>query len=140
MSKIFIASARFYDDISDRLEAGTEAYLDACKVEHDMVTLPGALEIPAAIKFASQSGEYAGFIALGCVIRGETTHYELVCNESARGLTDLGVHHNLCIGNGILTVENRAQAMARTETDNHKGAHAAKACMALMELKGRYGS
>lgn len=140
MTNILIVSARFYDDVSDRLEAGTEAYLDSQNVTHETIILPGALEIPPAIAIAEKSGNFDGFIALGCVIRGETSHYELVCNESARGITDLGIQQGLCIGNAVLTVENREQALARTEPGNHKGEHAAIACLKLIELKAHYAN
>lgn len=138
MTKLLIVSARFYDDVSDRLEAGTEAFLERENIPYDRITLGGALEVPIAISYAAQSGLYDGYVALGCVIRGETTHYELVCNESARGITDLGIHKQLAIGNAILTVENREQAMARTEPNNHKGQHAAIACLQLIELRKKY--
>ena len=109
------------------------------------IAVPGALEIPAAILFAAKASEgagktYDGFVALGCVIRGETYHFEIVSNESARGLTDLGLHHGLCIGNGILTVENEEQALARASRDGQdKGGGAVRACLALIELKARLG-
>jgi 6,7-dimethyl-8-ribityllumazine synthase len=113
--------------------------------------VPGALEIPAAIRFAVKAqaeGKLAkrfdGFVALGCVIRGETTHYETVCNESARGLMDLTLQHNLALGNGILTVENEEQAAARTRSgeddkEANKGGGAAEACLAMIALKSRFG-
>ena len=108
--------------------------------------MPGALEIPAAILFAAKASEgagktYDGFVALGCVIRGETYHFEIVSNESARGLTDLALHHGLCIGNGILTVENEEQALVRAKRDGlDKGGDAARACLALIDLKSRLGA
>ena len=145
-ANVLVVEARFYDHISDRLLEGASAALKAAGAQFDRVTVPGALEIPAAILFAAKAGEGAGksfdgFIALGCVIRGETYHFEIVANESARGLTDLGLNHGLCIGNGILTVENEAQALVRAARDGEdKGGGAARACLALIELKARLGA
>jgi 6,7-dimethyl-8-ribityllumazine synthase len=145
MTKILIVEARFYADISDALLAGATAVLKAQSVDYDTITVPGALEIPGAIAMASASGHaagaaYDGFVALGCVIRGETTHYETVANESARGLMDLTVHQRLAIGNGILTVENEDQAWARTRADRveDKGGNAAKAALAMIALRRRF--
>lgn len=145
MTKILIVEARFYGDISDALLAGATAVLKAQNAEYDTVTVPGALEIPGAIAMASASGHaagatYDGFVALGCVIRGETTHYDTVANESARGLMDLAVHQRLAIGNGILTVENEDQAWARTRADRveDKGGNAAKAALAMVALRRRF--
>jgi 6,7-dimethyl-8-ribityllumazine synthase len=145
-SNILIVEARFYEHISDALLAGAAAALELAGATFDRIAVPGALEIPAAILFAAKASEgagktYDGFVALGCVIRGETYHFEIVSNESARGLTDLGLHHGLCIGNGILTVENEKQALvraARNELD--KGGDAARACLALIALKARLGA
>jgi 6,7-dimethyl-8-ribityllumazine synthase len=145
MTRILIVEARFYADISDALLAGAAAVLKKQNVEYDTVTVPGALEIPGAIAMASASGHaagatYDGFVALGCVIRGETTHYDTVANESARGLMDLTVHQRLAIGNGILTVENEDQAWARTRADRveDKGGNAAKAALAMIALRRRF--
>ncbi len=145
MTRILIVEARFYADISDALLAGATAVLKKQNVEYDTVTVPGALEIPGAIAMASASGHaagatYDGFVALGCVIRGETTHYDTVANESARGLMDLTVHQRLAIGNGILTVENEDQAWARTRADRveDKGGNAAKAALAMIALRRRF--
>jgi 6,7-dimethyl-8-ribityllumazine synthase len=139
MTRVLIVEARFYPEISDALYAGAAAVLDAAGIVSERVAVPGALEIPAAIKLAAQ--HYDGFIALGCVIRGETYHFEIVANESARGLTDLGLRDRLCIGNGILTVEDEDQAMVRARlTDGDKGGDAARACLALMTLKTRFAT
>lgn len=145
MTKILIVEARFYADISDALLASATTVLKAAGVEYDTVTVPGALEIPGAIAMANASGHaagaaYDGFVALGCVIRGETTHYETVANESARGLMDLTVRERLAIGNGILTVEDEDQAWARTRADRveDKGGNAAKAALAMVALRRRF--
>lgn len=143
MSRILIVEARFYEDIADELVKGAIAALEEAGVEFDRVEVPGALEIPAAIAIAAQrtDGEpYAGYVALGCVIRGETSHYDYVCGESARGLQDLALWEGLSIGNGILTVENRDQAWARAAVDKkNKGKDAAGAALALVALKRRFG-
>jgi len=136
MTRILIVEARFYEEISDALYEGAVAALGS-EVVTDRVAVPGALEIPAAIKLAAT--RYDGFVALGCVIRGETYHFEIVANESARGLMDLMVSDGLCIGNGILTVEDEAQALPRANPNElNKGADAARACLALIALKRRF--
>ena len=141
MSKILIVEARFYADISDALLAGATAALKAAGAEYDTITVPGALEIPGAIAMASAASAYDGYVALGCVIRGETTHYDTVANESAHGLMDLTVRQRLAIGNGILTVENEDQAWARTRADRveDKGGNAAKAALDMVALRRRFG-
>ena len=145
-ANILIVEARFYEHISDGLLDGAKAALEKAGATSDRVAVPGALEIPAAVLFAAKASEgagktYDGFVALGCVIRGETYHFEIVSNESARGLTDLALHHGLCIGNGILTVENEEQALVRAKRDGlDKGGDAARACLALIELKARLGA
>jgi len=140
--RVLIVEARYYADISDALLAGAQRVLQAEGVESDVISVPGALEIPGAIAMASSAGHHAGptfdaFVALGCVIRGETTHYEIVSNESARGLMDLTTSQRLAIGNGILTVENEAQAWARVDSSKveHKGENAAKAAVAMVRLR-----
>src|SRR5579872_67986 len=134
--RVLIVEARFYPEISDALYEGAMKVLSAAGVVTERVTVPGALEIPGAIRLAAQ--RFDGFVALGCVIRGETYHFEIVSNESARGLMDLTVRDGLCIGNGILTVENDEQAMVRAAPDQgNKGGDAAKACLALIQLKSR---
>ncbi len=139
--RILIVEARFYGHISDALLAGATRVLDAAGATYDRVTVPGALEIPAAIVMAIEAAErkrapYDGIVALGCVIQGETYHFELVANESARGLMDLSIDRRLAIGNGILTVDNEGQALARATADNrNKGASAAHAALTMVALK-----
>src|ERR1700679_3733046 len=130
MAKILIVESRYYDDIATALLDGATAALDKARAQFERVTVTGALEIPPAILFASQSERgYDGYVALGCVIRGETFHFEIVAGESARGLMDLGIQHGLCVGNGILTVEDQAQADVRARRDGgDKGGDAARAC------------
>ncbi|MBL4804144.1 MAG: 6,7-dimethyl-8-ribityllumazine synthase [Alphaproteobacteria bacterium] len=137
--RVLIVEARFYDDIADHLVSGAEAALKAEGISFDRVTVPGALEIPAAIKFASQ--KYDAFVALGCVIRGETSHYDIVAGESGRAIMDLTIHDGLCVGNGILTTENRDQAIVRADpAQKNKGADAAMAAVALYKLKTEMGA
>ena len=136
--RALLVAAPFYREVADRLIAGARAVLEAAGVETDLVEVPGALEIPTAIRLASFSGLYDGYVALGCVIRGETTHYETVCNDSSRALTLLGLE-GLCIGNGILTVENIEQAEARADPARmNKGGGAAEACLHLVALARRF--
>jgi 6,7-dimethyl-8-ribityllumazine synthase len=139
---VLIVEAPYYAHISEELARGAIAALEAAGATYERVTVPGAFEIPAAIRFAVAAGaSYDGYVALGCVIRGETTHYDYVCGESARGLQDLALAHGLAIGFGILTVENEAQALARARVDRkNKGGEAAQACLAMIALKKRYGS
>jgi 6,7-dimethyl-8-ribityllumazine synthase len=139
---LLIVEARFYDDLADALLAGAKATIAAAGASYDVVTVPGALEIPAAIAMALKGGKsYDGYVALGCVIRGETTHYDTVATESARGLMDLSVAFAVPIGNGILTVENEAQAWARARaTEQNKGGGAAEAALTMAALKMRLGS
>jgi 6,7-dimethyl-8-ribityllumazine synthase len=139
---ILIVEARFYAHISDQLLDGATAALEAGGAHFERLTVPGALEIPPAIAFAASSDKaYSGYVALGCVIRGETYHFEIVAGESARGLMDLGLNHGLCIGNGILTVEDEAQALARAGRDGQdKGGDAARACLSLIKLRMRFGA
>ena len=134
--KVLIVEARFYEDMADALAEGAAAVLDAAGVAYERVSVPGVLEVPAAIKYAADSNAYDGYVALGVVIRGETTHYEIVCNESARALMELGIKDQLPIGNGIQTVENSDQAWARCKmSEKDKGGGAAKATLALMGLR-----
>lgn len=145
MARVLIVEARFYEDLADELVKGATAHLDATGMEYDRLEVPGAFEIPAAIGFAHRAGGhkapvYDGYVALGCVIRGETTHYDYVCGESARGLQDLAVRDGLAIGYGILTVENGDQAWARASiAKKNKGRDAAEACLAMIALKQRFG-
>jgi 6,7-dimethyl-8-ribityllumazine synthase len=142
-AKILIVEARFYPHISNALLDGATAALERAGAHFERVTVPGALEIPSAILIAARAGEdaarsYDGFVALGCVIRGETYHFEIVAGESARGLTDLGLQHGLCIGNGILTCETEEQALARAGREGQdKGGDAARACLALIDLRAK---
>lgn len=138
--KILIVVAPYYRDIADQLIAGARAEIEACGGTHDLVEVPGALEVPTAIGIAERMSNFDGYVALGCVIRGETTHYETVCNDSSRGITLLGLQ-GLCIGNGILTVENMAQAQARAEVaGQNKGGGAAAAALHLIALSRKWGS
>jgi 6,7-dimethyl-8-ribityllumazine synthase len=136
MTRVLIVEARFYPHISDALYDGAAHALDVAGVLSERMVVPGALEIPPAIKLAA--GHYDGFIALGCVIRGETYHFEIVANESARGIMDLMLREDICIGNGILTVENEAQALHRANPEGaDKGGDAARACLALIAHRRR---
>jgi 6,7-dimethyl-8-ribityllumazine synthase len=139
--RILIVESRFYDGIATSLLDGATAALGLAHAQFERVTVTGALEIPPAILFASQGERtYDGYVALGCVIRGETYHFEIVAGESARGLMDLGLQ-GLCIGNGILTVENEEQAEVRARRDGgDKGGDAARACLSLIALRARYGA
>ena len=138
MAKILIVEARFYAHLNDMLLAGARAALDAAGHVHETVTVPGALELPAAVALAAD--RYDAFVALGVVIRGETYHFEIVAGESARALMALTLD-GLAIGNGILTVENEAQAIARADPkQGDKGGDAARAALALLELKTRFAS
>lgn len=140
MAKILIVEARFYDRLNDLLLEGARAAIEEAGHAHETVTVPGALEIPAAIALAAETGRYDGFVALGVVIRGETFHFEIVALESARGLMALTLD-GLAIGNGILTVEDEAQALARARrTEKDKGGEAAKAALAMMELRNRFAA
>ncbi len=134
---VLIVEARFYEHIADALLAGASAAIEQAGATFERITVPGALEIPAAIAMALASPQkFDAYVALGCVIRGETTHYDTVANESARGLMDLAVSHRLAVGNGILTVENEAQALARARTSElNKGGAAAEAALAMIALK-----
>ncbi|HEX8223172.1 MAG TPA: 6,7-dimethyl-8-ribityllumazine synthase [Allosphingosinicella sp.] len=139
MARILIVEARFYDHLNDLLLAGARAAIEAAGHEHETATVPGALEVPAAIALAAETERYDGFVALGVVIRGETYHFEIVAGESARGIMALTLD-GLAIGNGILTVEDEAQALARARPDEKdKGGEAAKAALAMMVLKERFG-
>jgi 6,7-dimethyl-8-ribityllumazine synthase len=139
MARLLIVEARFYDHLNDLLLDGARGAIEAEGHSHETVTVPGALEVPAAIALASETGRYDGFVALGVVIRGETYHFEIVSNESARGIMALTLD-GLAIGNGILTVENEAQALARARSDEkNKGGEAAKAALAMMALRQRFG-
>jgi 6,7-dimethyl-8-ribityllumazine synthase len=146
---ILIVEARFYDDIADALLEGATNALREAGATWDVITVPGALEIPAVIAMALDAADdggtdYAGYVALGTVIRGETYHFDIVANESSRALMDLSVNETLAIGNGILTVENRDQAWKRAslhdgEGEKDKGGFAAKATLAMIDIRKRLG-
>lgn len=136
---ILIVQSPYYTQISDLLRQGAAAYLDAQGARYDVLDVPGALELPAAVKFASLDGRYDGYIVLGCVVRGETTHYDVVAGESARGLMDLSIRDNLAIANGILTCENKAQAISRADPEQkNKGSSYAEAVLRMIEIKKLY--
>ena len=138
MAKFLIVEARFYDQLNDMLLDGARSALADAGHKHESITGPGALEVPGAIAMAAESGRYDGFVALGVVIRGETYHFEIVSNESARGIMALTMD-GIAIGNGILTVENEAQALARASRhDKDKGGEAAKAAIAMLELSAKF--
>ena len=138
MANFLIIEARFYDHLNDMLIEGARAALKTAGHKVDLITVPGALEIPGAIALAEQSGLYDGFVAIGVVIRGETYHFEIVAGESARGIMALTMD-GFAIGNGILTVENEAQALVRADPkQGDKGGDAAKAAMALLALKEKF--
>lgn len=138
--RVLIVEARFYAHINDMLVAGARAVLEEAQAEVAHVVVPGALEIPPAIALAAAWGRFDAYVALGCVIRGETTHYELVAGESCRGIMELGVRERALIGNGILTVENEAQAIVRADPKQaDKGGGAALAALALVEIQRRLG-
>ena len=141
--RLLIVEARFYDDLSDALLKGATTALEAAGASFDVVTVPGALEIPAAIAFTldDDGSDYDGYVALGCVIRGETYHFEIVANESSRALMTLSVEEELAIGNGILTVENEEQAWARADIERgDKGGFAARAALTMIALRDRLGA
>ena len=143
---IMVVEARFYEPLADELMRGAVAALEEAGATYERFAVPGAFEIPAAIQFAVRSLDFSpgrrrfdGYVALGCVIRGETSHYDHICQESARALQDLAVHYSLALGYGILTVENDEQAWARARVaEGNKGGTTAQACLAMIELKRRF--
>ena len=138
MARFLIVEARFYGELNDMLIAGAKAALEAAGHEAEVLTVPGALEIPAAISLAEESGQYDGYVAIGIVIRGETYHFEIVAGESARAIMALTMD-GIAIGNGIITVENDAQAEVRADpAQKDKGGEAAKAAIALLDLRKRF--
>ena len=140
MSTILIVEARFYPHLNDMLLEGARNAIEAAGHKHETITVPGALELPAAISLAAKSGRFCAFVALGVVIRGETYHFEIVSEESARALMDLTLD-GFAIGNGVLTVENEEQAIARADPrQGDKGGHAARAALSLFELREKYGA
>ena len=139
--KILVIEARYYETISDGLLEGALDVLQNAGAEITKVNVPGALEIPHVISYAHKSDKhYDGYVALGCVIRGETTHYDYVCDHSARALMDLAVDHQLAIGNGIITVENEKQAIARAAKDKKdKGGFAANTVVKMIKIRSEFG-
>jgi 6,7-dimethyl-8-ribityllumazine synthase len=138
--KLLIVVSPYYKAIADNMVAGAKAEIEAAGGTYEVIEVPGALEIPTAIGIAERMSNFDGYVALGCVIRGETTHYDTVCNDSSRGLTLLGLQ-GLCIGNGILTVENTEQAEVRADpAGQNKGGGAAAAALHLVALSRRWGS
>ncbi|UOR08102.1 6,7-dimethyl-8-ribityllumazine synthase [Qipengyuania flava] len=138
MARFLIVEARFYDHLNDQLIAGSRAALEGAGHEVEVLTVPGALEIPGAIALASESDLYDGYVAIGVVIRGETYHFEIVAGESARGIMALTMD-GMAIGNGILTVENEDQALVRADpAQKNKGGEAAQAALALLKLQERF--
>ena len=138
--KILIAVAPYYKDITDNLVTGAKAEVEAAGGTWDLIEMPGALEVPTAIGISDRRSNFDGYVALGCIIRGETTHYDTVCNDSSRALQLLGLQ-GLCIGNGILTVENRTQAEVRADVEGqNKGGGAAAAALHLVALARRWAS
>lgn len=138
MAHVLIVEARFYGHLNDLLMEGARAAIEGAGHSHEVVTVPGALEIPAAIAMAAETGRFDAFVALGVVIRGETYHFEVVSGESARGIMALTLD-GLSIGNGILTVEDEAQALARARPDQkNKGGEAAQAALAMLKLRQRF--
>jgi 6,7-dimethyl-8-ribityllumazine synthase len=142
--RVLIVEGRFYSDLSEELLSGAKSALEAYGAEYDVITVPGALEIPAVIAIADEAGHgpagvfYDGYIALGVVIRGETYHFEIVSNETARGIMDLVVNRKLAIGNGVLTVEDEEQAWARARiSEGDKGGGAAHAALEVIAIKRR---
>ena len=139
MSTILIVEARFYPHLNDMLLEGARNAIEAAGHKHETITVLGALELPAAISLAAKSGRFCAFVALGVVIRGGTYHFEIVSEESARALMDLTLD-GFAIGNGVLTVENEEQAIARADPkQGDKGGHAARAALSLFELREKYG-
>ena len=140
MATVLIAEARFYPHLNDMLLDGARTAIEAAGHKHETITVPGALELPAAISLAAKSGRFCAFVALGVVIRGETYHFEVVAEESARALMDLTLD-GFAIGNGVLTVENEEQAIVRADPKQlDKGGHAARAALSLLEIRETYGA
>lgn len=140
MTPLLIIVAPYYQDIADMLVSGATAAIRAAGYESEMLTVPGAFEIPGAIAMAQAANRYSGFVALGCVIRGETSHYDYVCGESARGLQDLAVRERLAIGYGILTCETMEQALLRADVARgNKGGEAANAALQMIAIRQRFG-
>ena len=140
MKKILVLSASFYKRYEIMMLEGVKASLDRAGREYELISLPGCYEIPAALSMAIKNGGYAGFITLGCVIRGQTTHYDYVCGESSRGINQLAMDHNVAVGFGIITAETDEQAFARADIkEKNVGGRAAEACLAMIDLKEKMG-
>ena len=140
MKPLLLVVAPYYQDISEMLVSGATTAIYEAGYEAEMLAVPGAFEIPGAIAMAAESNRYSGFVALGCVIRGDTTHYDYVCGESARGLMDLSYKNKLAVGFGILTCENVAQAKLRADVaQGNKGAEAARAALRMIEIRQVFG-
>ncbi len=138
VERVLVLDSRFYGDIADQLVAGAAAALDAAPEapRHERISVPGAFELPAALAMAIQSGRYDGFVALGCVIRGETSHYEHVCTACAGGLATLSARHGIALGFGVITAGTRDQAWERASVERRNcGAAAARACLAMMAVR-----
>jgi len=134
-----IILANFYEDISDELLKGAVDELEAAGHTYHKITVPGSLEIPAVVSFATDTSAYDGFIALGCIIRGETIHHQIVAEETSRGLNDLAMNMNLAIGNGVISAENKKQAMERASTKKrNKGAYAAQVAMKMAKIRDKF--
>lgn len=139
MTKVLILEARFYQEYADALLAGAMRVLNDAKIKYEVVTVPGAYELPAALNMAAQTEQYDAFVALGCVIRGETTHYDLICNAIGKSFHDVILHYDLAFGLGVLTCENDAQAAKRADPDGKDyGGNAARAALTMLEIKKRF--
>ena len=137
--RALVIEARFYGEIADNMFEGARRVLEAAGMSVERVDVPGSLEIPAALKFAALSKKYDAYVVTGCVIRGETYHFDIVCNESARGITDVSLELNLPVGNGILTVDTIEQAIERADPENmDKGGGAARAAVKMLALKKKW--
>ena len=139
MTKVLVVEARFYNDIADTLWEGARLILDQAKIAYDRLPVPGSFELAGAIGMAAQSKQYAGYIALGCILKGETNHFDLVCNESARAIQNLTVEKHLAIGFGLITAYTEEQAWhrAKIEGENY-GGRAALACLRMIELRQKF--
>lgn len=138
MPHILIIEARFYENIADNLKQAALAEITNAGFTHEIIAVPGCFEIPAVMAMAIANGKFDGYVALGCVIRGQTTHYDYVCSESARGINDLAIKHRVAVGYGIITAENREQANHRADINGKNvGGRAAKACIEILQIKNK---
>lgn len=139
MSNILLIEARFYENIANQLAEAAIEVIEESGFSYERLEVPGCFEIPAAISMARATKKYDGYVALGCVIRGETTHYDYVCGESARGINQLAIEHQLAVGYGIITAENRGQASARADKDQKNvGGRAARACLEMLAIQQKF--